>query len=101
MNDRNPRQLELFSDGARAVAAARRAKPPPLKEADLQAKLDAARVRLHEIVILRMKTWLPAETLKDLQWAERSHGSRSDALPHPGAQTRVAVLAVTRLEARV
>jgi hypothetical protein len=27
-------------------------------------------MRLHEIVILRMKTWLPAETLKELQWAE-------------------------------
>jgi hypothetical protein len=64
------RQLELFSDGARAVAARRRAKPPPRTEADLHAKLDAARMRLHEIVILRMKTWLPAETLKDLQWAE-------------------------------
>jgi hypothetical protein len=31
---------------------------------DLQATLDDARVRLHEIVVLSMKTWLPAETLK-------------------------------------
>jgi hypothetical protein len=64
------RQLELFSDGARAVAASGRAKPAPLTEADLQTRLDAARQMLHEIVILSMKTWLPAETLKDLQWAE-------------------------------
>jgi hypothetical protein len=27
-------------------------------------------MRLHEIVILRMKTWLPEETLKGLQSAE-------------------------------
>jgi hypothetical protein len=65
------RQLELFSDGAWAVAAARQ--PPESSrptEADLQAKLDAARARLHEIVILGMKTWLPAETLKGLRQAE-------------------------------
>jgi hypothetical protein len=30
----------------------------------------AARQRLHEIVILRMKTWLPAETLNRLREAE-------------------------------
>jgi hypothetical protein len=70
MNNRCPRQLELFSDGARAAAARRQPKPPQLTEADLQARLDAARARLHEIVILGMKTWLPAETLKGLQWAE-------------------------------
>ena len=34
------------------------------------ARLDAARMRLHEIVILRMKTWLPAETLERLRQAE-------------------------------
>jgi hypothetical protein len=43
-----PRQLELFSDGARAIAAAKRPKPPRPTEADLQARLDAARQRLHE-----------------------------------------------------
>jgi hypothetical protein len=64
------RQLELFSDGARALAARRSSKPSRLTEADLQARLDAARQRLHEIVILRMKTWLPAETLKGLREAE-------------------------------
>jgi hypothetical protein len=49
---------------ARAVAADQRPKPPRPTEADLQARLDAARARLHEIVILSMKTWLPAETLR-------------------------------------
>jgi hypothetical protein len=34
--------------------------------ADLQAKLDAARMRLHEIVNLCMETRLPAETLRGL-----------------------------------
>jgi hypothetical protein len=48
-----------------AVAAAARMLPPRPTGADLQAKLDAARMRLHEIVILRIKTWLPAETLKE------------------------------------
>jgi hypothetical protein len=38
--------------------------------ADLQARLDAARMRLHKIVILRMKTWLPEETLKGLRQVE-------------------------------
>jgi hypothetical protein len=64
------RQLELFSDGARAVASSGRAKPAPLTEAELQARLDAARQTLHEIVILRMKTWLPEGTLKGLREAE-------------------------------
>jgi hypothetical protein len=56
----SPRQLELFSDGARAVAARRSSKPARISEADLRAKLDPARQTLHEIVILRMKIWLPA-----------------------------------------
>jgi hypothetical protein len=69
MND--CRQLELFSDGARAVAATHQPpESPPPTEADLQAKLDAARARLHEIVILGMKTWLPEETRKGLRDAE-------------------------------
>jgi hypothetical protein len=37
MKNPDPRQLELFSDGARAVAAAKRPKPPRPTEADLQA----------------------------------------------------------------
>jgi hypothetical protein len=37
---------------------------------DLQVGLDAARQRLHEIVILRMKTWLPEEMRKGSQQAE-------------------------------
>jgi hypothetical protein len=68
MND--PRQLELFSDGARAVAASKRPKPLRPTEADLQARLDAARQRLHEIVILRMKTWIREETRRGLRDTE-------------------------------
>jgi hypothetical protein len=69
-----PRQLELFADGARAVAVA--AQRPMLQrtEADLQAKLDTARARLHEIVVLGTKTWLAVETLRGLQaetWRRR------------------------------
>jgi hypothetical protein len=63
MKNHDPRQPELFSDGARAVAA-RRPQPPQPNEAELQAKLDATRKRLHEIVILWMKTWLPTDTLR-------------------------------------
>jgi hypothetical protein len=70
MNDRNPQQLELFSDGARAVATCRSSTPTRPTQAELQARLDAARARLHEIVMLRMKTWLPEETLKGLREAE-------------------------------
>jgi hypothetical protein len=70
MKKSDPRQLELFSDGARAVAAAKRPKPPRPTEADLQARLDAARQRLHEIVILRMKTWIREETRRGLRDAE-------------------------------
>jgi hypothetical protein len=70
MKKPDPRQLELFSDGARAVAAARRPKPPPLDEARLEAKLDGARQRLREIVLLGMKTWLSAETRKELPATE-------------------------------
>jgi hypothetical protein len=63
MKNHKPRQLELFTDGARAVAALQRPKPPWSAEADLLAKLHGARIRLREIVILSMKTWIPAETL--------------------------------------
>jgi hypothetical protein len=37
---------------------------PPRPTESLQAKLDAARFRLHEIVILRLKSWLPETMLK-------------------------------------
>jgi hypothetical protein len=70
MKNHDPRQLELFSDGAQAVAARRPSKQALPTEADLQATLDAARMRLHEIVILRLKTWLPEETVKGLWEAE-------------------------------
>jgi hypothetical protein len=70
MNNRSPRQLEFFSDGARAVAARQRPKPAPPTEGDLQARLDAPGMRLHEVVILRLKTWLPEETMKGLKMAE-------------------------------
>jgi hypothetical protein len=65
------RQLDLFTDGARAVGVAARKPAPRPTEADLQAKLDAARARLREIVVLRMKTWLPSVTLQRLQDAEQ------------------------------
>jgi hypothetical protein len=70
MKNDNPRQLEFFSDGARAVAACKRPPRPRPIEADLQARLDAARQRLHEIVILRMKTWVAEETRRGLREAE-------------------------------
>jgi hypothetical protein len=70
VRNHDPRQLELFSDGARAVAPAKRPKPPRPTEADLQARLDAARMRLREIVILRMKTWIREETRRGLREAE-------------------------------
>jgi hypothetical protein len=46
---------ELFSGGA-VVAA--RLPPSRPTESQLKAKLEAARFRLHEIVMLGMKTWL-------------------------------------------
>jgi hypothetical protein len=71
MNNHSPRQLELFSDGSRAVASPSRPKPRRPTEADLQAKLDAARMRLRELVVFGMKTWLPAATLHRLRDAEQ------------------------------
>jgi hypothetical protein len=70
MNKRDVQQLELFADGARAVAAAVRSKPLPLIEERLRAKLDSARQRLHEIVILGMKSWLSDETRQGPREAE-------------------------------
>jgi hypothetical protein len=65
---RSPQQLGLFASGARAIAAAR-PKPLPLTGERLQAKLDGARQRLREIVILGIKTWLPEETRQRLREA--------------------------------
>jgi hypothetical protein len=48
------------------IFGTQRPKPAPLTEAELRAKLDAARQRLRTIVILGMKTWLPEETRKGL-----------------------------------
>jgi hypothetical protein len=67
---KKPLQFELFSDGARAVAAAKRPKPTPATEEYLEAKLAAARQRLREIVVLSLKTWVPEESRKKLQEAE-------------------------------
>jgi hypothetical protein len=39
-------------------------------EAEVQAKLAAARQRLHEIVVLQIKSWLPTATLNGLREAE-------------------------------
>jgi hypothetical protein len=71
MTTRDPRQLELFADGARSIASRPRRKPQKPTETDLQARLDAARARLHEIVIFQMKTWLPAVTRQRLEDAEQ------------------------------
>jgi hypothetical protein len=68
---KDQRQLELFSDGVPTVAARKRPRAPQPSEADLQAKLDAARVRLRELVVFGMKTWLPAVTLQRLRDAEQ------------------------------
>jgi hypothetical protein len=70
VNHHSPRQLELFAYGARALASPPRSKPRRPTEADLQAKLDAARARLRELVVFGMKTWLPAATLHRLRDAE-------------------------------
>jgi hypothetical protein len=67
---KKPLQFELFSDGARAVAAAKSPKPPRPTEEYLEAKLAAARQRLREIVVLSLKTWVPEESRKKLQEAE-------------------------------
>lgn len=67
---KKPLQLELFADGAQAIATAKRPKPAPPTEESLQARLDAARRRVREIVVLGMKTWLPEETLRGLREAE-------------------------------
>jgi hypothetical protein len=69
MKNYKPRQLELFADGSRRRCP-KRPMPPRPTEAHLQAKLDAARIRLHEIVIRRMKARLPAETRSKLREAE-------------------------------
>jgi hypothetical protein len=53
-----------------AVASSKRPKPPKPTEADLQARLDAARMRVREIVMLRMKSWLSQEARDGLLDAE-------------------------------
>jgi hypothetical protein len=69
---KKPLQLELFRDGARSVAAAKRPKPPPPDdEAGLQKRLDDARWRLKELVIFGLMTWLPEENRKGLADAEK------------------------------
>jgi hypothetical protein len=55
---------------ARAIVAATQAKTPRPTEADLQARLEAARMRLREIVVRRMKTWIREETRRGLREAE-------------------------------
>jgi hypothetical protein len=41
-----------------------------LAETDVQARLDAARMRLRELVVFGMRTWLSSEALKRLRDAE-------------------------------
>jgi hypothetical protein len=71
MKNHKPQQLDLFADGARAFAAGKRPPQPRPTEADLQSRLDAARMRLRELVVFGMRTWLPAATLHRLQDAEQ------------------------------
>ena len=52
--------------GICAVAGAPLAKPQQSTEAELQAKLDGARQRLRQIVVLGLKSWLLEETPKEL-----------------------------------
>jgi hypothetical protein len=82
----NPRQLELFGDGARAVAGAQRQKPAPLTEDRLQAKLAGARRRLRQIVVLGLKSWLPEGTRQRLREAEAF--SREQVRVHHGMLAR-------------
>jgi hypothetical protein len=62
-----PSSLTAFADQYRLIE---RQMKDHLHSGRPPARLDAARMRLHEIVILRMKTWLPAETLERLRQAE-------------------------------
>jgi hypothetical protein len=64
------RQLELLADGARDLSAAKLRNPPPLDEARLQMKLDGARQRLRELVVLGMKPSVSEETRQRLREAE-------------------------------
>jgi hypothetical protein len=52
------------------MAAPKRSPPLRPTEADLQAKLDAARQMLREIVLLRLRYRLPQETRDGLREAE-------------------------------
>jgi hypothetical protein len=58
---RKPQQLELFTDGARAIAAAKRVTRPLPDELGLQAKLDDARQRLRNLVIIGLRPGLSEE----------------------------------------
>ena len=61
MRTHAPGQLELFSDGARAIAAAKTVTRPLPDESRLQAKLDDARQRLRNLVIIGLRPGLSEE----------------------------------------
>jgi hypothetical protein len=56
-----PQQLELFTDGARAIAAAKTVTRPLPDESRFQAKLDDARQRLRNLVIIGLRPGLSEE----------------------------------------
>jgi hypothetical protein len=70
MKKPNPRQLELFSGGARAVSAAKRPKPDAPDEVHLQAKLDCARRRLRHVIVFGLRPWLSEDTLAKVRYVE-------------------------------
>ena len=69
MKQPSSQQLELFADGARAIAA--RAKPRPPDQARLQAKLAAARLRVRSLIVLGMNPAVPEELREKVREAER------------------------------
>jgi hypothetical protein len=76
----SPRQLDLFTDGAWAAAAAKRPKPPRPTEADLRGKLDGARQGLRQIVVLGLKSWLPEQTRRSWRRSRATSGGRSGCI---------------------
>jgi hypothetical protein len=89
MKNHDRRQLELFADGARAVAARKRPQPTRPTEADLQAKLDAARGRLRELVVFGMKNLAPVGNASKAAGRRTVASARGpDAFQHAEALSR-------------
>jgi len=65
-----PQQLELFADGPRAIAAAKTVTRPLPDESRLQGKLDDARQRLRNLVIMGLRPGLSEETRASVRKVE-------------------------------